>query len=200
MNLQRLFLTTFLVFASLQANAIPITRVGFDPGAAEFDFSGLPAGQIIAGDGVLTVSNGYVRAATLGNVIAPAYYDGDDASVIRLDFSGVVSAVGMDFISYNADTTLSLFDAGDGLLESFTLARGGQFGCGGFSCGFAGIDLGSSLAAYATIDTPLLGNELYIDNIIYQSAHQSVPEPTTLAILGLGLAGVGFGRRNKSLS
>lgn len=36
------------------------------------------------------------------------------------------------------------------------------------------------------------------DNIIFRAATATVPEPATLALLGLGLAGIGFAKRKKA--
>lgn len=177
------------------ANAIPIDRVDFDSSAIEYGFDDASIGDVVASDGNLFVTNGVVATIARGDLIVPTYYDGNDASVITLEFSSYVSAIGLDFNSNNADTTLSVFDDSFNLIEAFTLATLDQVSCDGFLCGFVGIDVGSNLIAYVTIDTPLNGDELFIDNIIYQA---SVPEPTTLALLGLGLAGIGFSRKKKT--
>lgn len=186
-------LAILLLALPMAANAIPIDRADFDPSAVEYGFDGEALGAIVVGDGFLTVSNGNVANLARGDLVVPTYYDGNDASIIRLDFASSISAVGLDFNSNNADTTLYVFDAFDVLIESFTLAVADQFPCGGFRCGFIGIDTGGLNIAYALIDTPLIGNELFIDNIIYQA-----PEPGTLALLGIGLAGIGLARRRRT--
>ena len=48
---------------------------------------------------------------------------------------------------------------------------------------------------YVDSGTPGIGQHWAMDNIVINE--NSVPEPATLAILGLGLAGVGFIRRKK---
>ena len=42
-------------------------------------------------------------------------------------------------------------------------------------------------------------NNIAIDDIYYNTDASSVPEPATLALFGIGLAGIGFARRRKSV-
>ena len=171
------------------ANAGLITRAEFGPSATEYDFTGTSTGQVIVGDGNLSLSNGRVEIlGSLGFISGNSYYDGADSSVIRLDFASAVSAVGLDFIVNNQPTTLSLFNSSNLLIETTTLSNIGLPLGGSYPYGFIGLNVGSAIISYATIDTPLIGNELYIDNIIYQSS--SIPEPSTLAILALGIMGL----------
>ena len=173
------------------ANAGLITRAEFGPSATEYDFTGTSPGQVIVGDGNLSLSNGSVEiVGTVGTLSGGAYYDGGDSSVIRLDFANAVSAVGLDFFVNSQPTTLSLFNSANLLIETTTLSHIGLpiAVSGGAPYGFIGLNVGSAIISYATIDTPLIGLELYIDNIIYQSS--SIPEPSTLAILALGIMGL----------
>lgn len=188
-------LAIFMTVAATSATAVPVNRSDFGPTAVNFDFTGQPNGALIATDGYLTVSGGVVSGSgpERGDLTNPTYYDGADASVIRLDFLAGAVAVGMDFNSNNADTTLSLFDSLNNLLESFTLPVSSQTPCEGFRCGFIGINFGANAVAYALIDTPLNGNELFIDNIIYQT-----PAPNALLLIALGLLGLGFSRRARA--
>ncbi|MGB0748118.1 MAG: PEP-CTERM sorting domain-containing protein [Magnetospiraceae bacterium] len=138
------------------------------------------------------MTNGEVREVARGDLVSPTYLDTTNNN-IRLDFSSAVSAIGLDFNSNNVNVTLFVFDALDNLLESLTIPTAEQFSCGSFLCGFVGIDVGSNLISYATVDTPMANTSIFIDNIIYQQ----VPEPATLALFGLGLAGMGVAARRR---
>lgn len=179
------------VIGTSSAQAASISRSDFNADAVNFDFESTTLGSTTATDGALTVRDGRVtNISSLGLVSGRAYYDGADSSVIRLDFLNPVSAVGVDFTSNIADTTLRIFDSANTLIESLTLSSATLPKAPGtpFPTGFIGLDAGSNLIAYATIDTPLNGNELYVDNIIYQSV--AVPEPASmLGLLGVGVVG-----------
>ncbi|WP_016951811.1 PEP-CTERM sorting domain-containing protein [Anabaena sp. PCC 7108] len=182
------------------AQAASINRSDFNPDAVNFDFASSAPSSTVATDGNLTVTNGVVlNIGSYGSLNGNTYYDGNDASVIRFDFLNPVSAFGLDFAANNADITLSIFDNVNNLIESLTLDWTTLPGSP-FATGFIGLNAGSNSIAYATIDTPLNGNELYVDNLIYQyqSSPTSVPEPASLiGILGLGAFGVTSLRKRK---
>jgi hypothetical protein len=193
-----LIVATFgLVLVLPQAEASPILRAGFDVGATTYNLSGATTGSVTATDGDANLSNGSVASITIGSMVSPTYYDGGDSSVIRIDFLNPVSAFGLDWYSNNANPTLSVFDSGNTLLESLTLNWTSFPTIDGFPTGFIGLDVGSNSIAYATIDTPLNGNELYVDNLIYQRT-TAVPEPATLPLAAIAAAGLIAIRRRKA--
>ncbi|HLP90697.1 MAG TPA: PEP-CTERM sorting domain-containing protein [Nostocaceae cyanobacterium] len=195
--LNKLAVTTVIalgigVIGTSSAQAASISRSDFNADAVNFDFESATLGSTDATDGTLTVTNGVVRnrGTSFGLVLGNSYYDGGDSSVIRFNFLNPVSAVGVDFTANVADTTLSIFDSANNLIDSLTLDRTTlpTISATSYPTSFIGLDAGSNLIAYATIDTPLNGNELYIDNIIYQSV--AVPEPASmLGLLGVGVLG-----------
>ncbi len=178
-----------LVLALPQAEASAILRTGFNPGATNYDLTGATINSATATDGDATLSNGSVTGFSTGSVLAPSYYDGNDSSVIRIDFLNPVSAFGLDWYANNANPTLSVFNSSNVLLESLTLDWTQFPISASFPIGFIGLNVGSNDIAYATIDTPLNGNELYVDNLIYQRS-ADVPEPATLPLMLIGALGV----------
>jgi hypothetical protein len=101
----------------------------------------------------------------------------------------------LDWDSNRQNPTLSVFDSGNHLLESLTLDWTTFPRSPFFPFGFIGIDVGSNSIAYATIDTPLNGNELFVDNLIYQRA--AVPEPASLSLFAIGALGAASLRRKQ---
>lgn len=189
--------TLGLFLALPHAEASPILRSDFESGATTYDLSGAAFYGVTATNGNATLSNGLVSGFTIGSMLGPIYYDGADSSVIRIDFLNPVSAFGLDWYSNSANPTLSVFNSNNTLLESLTLNWADFSAVSGYPYGFIGLDVGSNSIAYATIDTPLNGNELYVDNLIYQqTAAVSVPVPATLPLVAIGVAGlIAFGRR-----
>lgn len=188
-----------LAFALPQVQAASINRVDFSAGAGTYDLTGVPDGTIAPTNGEVTLTNGVVQnVGSAGLLSGQVYYDGNDSSVIRIDFASPASAFGLDWLANNANPTLSVFDSGNSLLESLTLDWTTFPLVPGFpfSNGFIGINVGANAIAYATIDTPLNGNELYIDNLIYQAA--AVPAPATLPLLAIGGLALAARRRKSA--
>ncbi|MBG1268907.1 PEP-CTERM sorting domain-containing protein [Nostoc sp. WHI] len=186
----------FGVIGASSSQAASISRPDFNADAVNFDFESTAGGSLVATNGNLSVTNGVVfPIGSVGLVSGNAYYDGADSSIIRFDFLNPVSAFGLDFIANNADITLSIFDNADNLINSLTLDFT-TLPALPFPSSFIGLNAGSNSIAYATIDTPLDGNELSVDNLIYQST--AVPEPASmLGLLGVGALGTISGIKRK---
>ncbi len=123
-----------------------------------------------------------------------------ETATMRIDFASPVAGVGA-FMNYSVKrdgsptfdpAVIAVYDSSNKLLESYTLAFGpfgqtvknnGQFH--GFLRGLADI-------SYMT----LAGSFIGAANL--EVVRNSVPEPGTLALLGLGLAGLGLSRRRKA--
>lgn len=188
----------FGVIGASSVQAASIGRADFDATAVNFDFESATLGSTVATDGNLTATNGVVsKVGSFGLTSGNSYFDGFDSSVIRFDFLNPVSAFGLDFIANNADITLSIFDNGDNLIESLTLDWTTLPIINGFPSSFIGLNAGSNFIAYATIDTPLNGNELFVDNAIYQFA---APIPTPALLPGLIGMGIATWRKRRSAS
>lgn len=192
-----------VLLATQTVQAAAVIRTDFDPGATEYDFTGAPNAATVITSGNLTVSGGVVtNGLDWPGMTSPQYYDGDDSTPIRLDFSSPVSAIGMNFFANHVDPTLTLYDATNTVLESHTVSVAGLPTYDGYPYGFIGIDYDSNDIAYAIIDTPLNGNELYIDGIIYQAIGgilPTVPAPGAIVLGMLGTGLVGWMRRRKTL-
>jgi hypothetical protein len=111
---------------------------------------------------------------------------------ITLLFENAIDGLILDIINGTSatDITLSLFDASDALIGSITQFHG-NFGTASAVNNYVTALTGIKRA---TITDPGYSN-IAIDTIIFDSV--SVPEPGTLALLGLGLVGMGLSRRRR---
>jgi PEP-CTERM motif len=113
---------------------------------------------------------------------------------MRIDFSTSVSAFAFLWGASDNTWDLRAYDAGNNLIESLVI--GAVFGSNAgdyFGIAAAGI-------AYATLtdrlDNIADGDYVFLDNFHYVE-NVSVPEPSSLGLLGVGLLAVGFGRRRQ---
>jgi hypothetical protein len=204
------------------AVAMPLTRADFSPAATDINFDNLTGGSDIftgdlittqyAGQGVTFANPQFdtrANASPLGssaitdskpNVAFIMQGSGESGSNVppeELHFSIPINKVGMSFfLSLGADVTLDVFGIGNTLLESETLT--GTAMASGLQEGFIGLGETSAITE-ATITSHGPSGQSFnfsIDDVLFEGP-KAVPEPATLMLLSLGLAGLGLSRRRR---
>lgn len=191
---------------SLCAQASVITLAQFDGTESLVNFNSAPIGvfsgpYVAAGVTLTAASGGYMFQSGAGSVIlgttGTAFNTDGGAGEqqdVTLIFDDSISRFGMNFgTSANGgplNALVSAYDDLDNLVESALFVN--------FGNAFVGFDFASAVKKVVIDRTDGIGNFTFVDDVRFvESIDATVPEPGSLALLGLGLAGLAAIRKRK---
>ncbi|WP_240616519.1 PEP-CTERM sorting domain-containing protein [Marinobacter fuscus] len=175
-----------LIFAAQSSHASLITNGGFESG--------------LAGWTCVTPGGNCGTASWGGPKEGSRHFYGYDNGPGGLSYQSFATNIGstysIDFFYGSSSTSptnnLSL-EVGD-LAETFSFSTDDSWSS--FSSTFTAISATTSLHFF--FDTDGGSGTLWLDDIVVDAVVASVPEPSSIALLGLALAGLSFARRKKA--
>lgn len=127
-----------------------------------------------------------------------SFFKNPGSAPFKVAFSTPVSSFSIGVGDFNADednTFLEAYSASSTLLDSDTYVNPASMFGGGFLLATSSTVTPISYVLFWDAE-PFPGAVLW-DNMSYEKVTTEVPEPASLALLGLGLAGLGFARRRR---